>query len=333
LKKGDLMAKTLIEQIRPDLFRAEIPLPRNPLKATNSYIIKGDKRNLVIDTGLNREECKTALLGAFKELGIELYKTDFFITHLHADHIGLADVLATEDATIYFNQPDAEILNLENLWQLVYSLVGQHGFPEDKAKLAIDSHPGQSYRPTEPIDFTMVNEGDVIYYSDYELHCLVTPGHSKGHTCLYEPHQKYLFSGDHILGDITPNISARLDNSDSLGEYLKSLDRIYSMPVDLVLPGHRRLIRNCRSRIEELKEHHCQRLEEVISILKEKSQVSAFDVASKMTWDLVADKWSDFPLMQQWFATVEALAHICHLETMGKVNRAVIGNTIVFSVV
>ncbi len=325
------MTKTVIEQIRPDLFRAEIPLPRSPLKATNSYIIKGDKRNLVIDTGLNLEECKTALLGAFIQLGVELHKTDFFITPLHADHIGLADVVSAEDATIYFNQPDADILNLKNLWQLVYSLVGKHGFPEDQAKLAIDSHPGQSYRPANPIDFTMVGEGDIINCGGYELHCVVTPGHSKGHTCLYEPHLKYLFSGDHILGDITPNISVWLNDSNSLEEYLKSLDRIYLMPVNLVLPGHRRLITNCRGRIEELKEHHYQRLEEVVGILKEKSRRSAFEVASEMTWDLVADHWNDFPLMQKWFATVEALAHINHLEAEGKVKRTMIGNTILFS--
>jgi len=40
------MSETVVEQIRGDLFRAEIPLPRNPLKATNSYIIKDEKRHL-----------------------------------------------------------------------------------------------------------------------------------------------------------------------------------------------------------------------------------------------------------------------------------------------
>lgn len=325
------MSQTVIEQIRPDLFRAEIPLPRNPLKATNSYILKSDQRNLVIDTGMNREECKVALLNAFQQLDIDLKKTDYFVTHLHADHVGLVDLLSDSGTVIYFNRPDAEILNNENLWQLVSSLAGKHGFPAGQVDKAIDSHPGQRYSPKSSVEFTMVSEGDIIRCGAYELHCIVTPGHTGGHTCLYEPHFKYFFSGDHILGDITPNISTWLDDSDPLGEYLASLDRVYTMDIDLVLPGHRTLVRDCRGRIDALKKHHQERLAEVEQILKRKSPLSAYDVASQMTWDLVAAGWDDFPLMQKWFATGEALAHICHLEAGGKVRRDDDGPTLLFS--
>lgn len=325
------MAKTVVETIRADLFRAEIPLPRNPLKATNSYIIKGSKRNLVIDTGMNRDECKTALLEALDSLDIDLKKTDFFITHLHADHVGLVDELSAEDAVIYFNQPDADILNHKNLWQLVCSLAGKHGFPEKLVKMAIDSHPGQRYSPLNPIDFTMVTDGDIINCGNYELQCFVTPGHTSGHTCLYEPSRKYFFSGDHILGDITPNISTWLDDSDPLGEYFKSLDRVNGLDIDLVLPGHRSLIRNCSKRIEELKEHHRLRLEEVMEIIGRNDQLSAFEVASQMKWDLVADNWEEFPLMQKWFATGEALAHIRHLEAAGRITMSEKGERQLFT--
>ncbi len=320
-ERRDLMAKTVIEQIRNDLYRAEIPLPRNPLKATNSYIMKGNPRNLVIDTGMNREECKTALLDAFDQLDVDMQKTDFFVTHLHADHVGLVDELSAENALIYFNEPDAEILNKKDLWQLVVSLAGRHGFPEELVNMAIDSHPGQRYSPKDEVEFSMVEDGDILRYGEYELHCVVTPGHTGGHTCLYEPNLKYFFSGDHILGDITPNISTWLDESNPLAEYFKSLDRVYKMNVDLVLPGHRRLIKDCRGRIEELKNHHRARLDEVVEILSENGPKSAYEVASKMTWDLVAADWEDFPIMQKWFATGEALAHIRYLEVEGKVKR------------
>ena len=326
------MADTIIEQIRPDLFRAEIPLPRNPLKATNSYIITGKDRNLIIDTGMSRVECKTAFLSALDQLAVDLEKTDFFVTHLHADHIGLVEELSADDAIIYFNQLDADILNYKDLWQLVYALTDRHGFPADQVRPAIESHPGQSYNPAEPIDFKMVSDGEIIRYGGYELQCVFTPGHTSGHTCLYEPHLKYLFSGDHILGDITPNISTWLEDSNPLGEYFKSLDRIYVMPVDLVLPGHRTLITNCRKRIDELKEHHRQRISEVRAIMENKSPSSAFEVASQMTWDLIAEHWDDFPLMQKWFATGEALAHICYLEAAGNVKKEIIGQKAVYSI-
>ena len=325
------MPETVVEKIRDDLFRAEIPLPRNPLKATNSYIIKSNKRNLVIDTGMNRDECKNALIDAFRQLEIDLKRTDFFITHLHADHVGLVDVFAARDAVIYFNEPDAAILNRSDLWQLVQSLAGKHGFPESLVNAAIDSHPGQRYSPKSSVEFTLVKDGDSLLYGDYELQLVATPGHTSGHTCLYEPCQKILFSGDHILGDITPNISTWLEAGNPLQEYFISLDRIYEMDISLVLPGHRSIIHNCRQRIDQLKEHHCKRLEEVLQIFGRIGEGSAFEVASRMTWDIIAASWDDFPLMQKWFATGEALAHIHYLEQQNKLKRNKVGETLLFS--
>lgn len=325
------MPETVIEQIREDLFRAEIPLPRNPLKATNSYIIIDEKRNLVIDTGMNRDECKEALSDAFRQLDLDLGRTDYFVTHLHADHVGLVAEFAAPDAVIYFNEPDAEILLRTDLWQLVGSLAGKHGFPEGLVDQAIDSHPGQRYSPQGPVNFTMVEDGDLLSYGSYDLQCVRTPGHTRGHTCLFEPQKQLFFSGDHILGDITPNISTWLEASNPLGEYFASLDRVYNLDIGLVLPGHRSLISDCRKRIDQLKEHHRQRLAEVFQIIESIGQGSAFEIAAGMTWDLVADSWDEFPLMQKWFATGEALAHVHFLEDQGKLKRSSRGNTLVFS--
>ncbi len=327
------MTEVIIEQIGPDLFRTEIPLPRNPLKATNSYFIKGEERNLIVDTGMNQEECKFAMQTALKKLDVELKKTDFFITHLHADHIGLVDRLQEEGSVVYFNRPDAEILGIENIWQLVCSLSGKHGFPVDEIEKAINAHPGQRYIPQNTLDYTLVDEGKIINYGGYELHCISTPGHTRGHTCLYEPHLKWLFSGDHILGDITPNISTWRVDDNPLGQYFKNLDKVYNMSVDLVLPGHRRLITDCRKRIEELKEHHSKRLAEVLAVVKSKNFCCAYDVAANISWDLVVDDWNDFPLLQKWFASGEALAHILYLEAEGKVERIMNGEIMGFHAV
>ena len=52
----------MLEQILPNVYRSKIPLPRNPLRDLNSYIVKGDGRFLVIDTGMNRPECKDEIV-------------------------------------------------------------------------------------------------------------------------------------------------------------------------------------------------------------------------------------------------------------------------------
>jgi hypothetical protein len=67
-----------------------------------------------------------------------------------------------------------------------------------------------------------------------------------------------------------------------------------------------------QKRIQELKQHHQDRLDEIVSIL-EKSKMNAFRVASKMTWDIVSDSCDVFPISQKWFATGEAIAHLKYL--------------------
>jgi hypothetical protein len=47
----------MIEEIAADLYKVEVPLPDNLLKSINSYIVKGSERDLIIDPGMNREEC------------------------------------------------------------------------------------------------------------------------------------------------------------------------------------------------------------------------------------------------------------------------------------
>jgi len=79
------------------------------------------------------------------------------------------------------------------------------------------------------------------------------------------------------------------------------------------------VFKNHGERIDELKEHHLVRAEEVLSILNKESK-DAFQVASEMTWDIDCDSWDQFPLAQKWFATGEAIAHLRYLEEEGAIG-------------
>ncbi len=324
------MGSPVIEKVVPGIYRVEIPLPQNPLKATNSYIIKAEKRNLIIDTGMNREECMSAMTAALQQLEVSLQDTDFFITHLHADHSGLVSELASDSSVVYFNQPDADVINNLDFWREIYLVAIKHGFTEDELSSAIEKHPGVKYSSRNTVDLTIVRDGDPVTVGDFNFKCLETPGHTRGHMCLYEESLNLFISGDHILGDITPNISLWDDVGNPLLDYYKSLDKVYGMEIDLVLPGHRSIIKDCRSRINELKDHHSIRLEEVGRILKSNPGLSAYQVASKMHWDIVAANWEAFPLMQKWFATGEALAHIKYLEEENNVLRKEVNGGFLF---
>ncbi len=59
----NIQGESMIEEVTKYFYRVEIPLPGNPLKSINSYILKGRGRNLIIDTGMNQEECMEQFLG------------------------------------------------------------------------------------------------------------------------------------------------------------------------------------------------------------------------------------------------------------------------------
>ena len=263
----------------------------------------------------------TALVSGLKECGVDSKQADFFITHMHADHAGLVSTLAGEGARIYFGWADAEIIRsaTPEHWEKQIDFARKCGFPGEELERAIGSHPGRRYSPNNSLNLCVSKDGDTISIGDYLFECIETPGHTAGHICLYEPSKKIFICGDHILVDITPNITLSIEERNPLKEYLMSLDKVYNLDVELVLPGHRSIFRNQKERIRELKQHHQTRLKEVIAILG-KGKQNAFQVASQMTWDISYKSWDLFPPAQKWFAFGEALAHLKYLEEEGEVG-------------
>jgi len=263
----------------------------------------------------------TALVSGLNECGVDSKQADFFITHMHADHAGLVSTLAGEGAKIYFGWADAEIIRTATPehWEKQIDFARKCGFPGEELERAIGSHPGRRYSPNTSLNLCVSKDGDTISIGDYLFECIETPGHTEGHICLYEPGKKIFICGDHILVDITPNITLSSDERNPLKEYLMSLDKVYNLDVELVLPGHRSIFRNQKERIRELKQHHQTRLKEVIAILG-KGKQNAFQVASQMTWDISYKSWDLFPPAQKWFAFGEALAHLKYLEEEGEVG-------------
>ena len=310
----------MLTKVAENIYRKTVPLPNNPLRDINAYIITGE-RNLLIDTGFNRPECEEALRDAFRELGIE--RTDLFITHLHSDHCGLIGKFAGETGTIYAGETDGELINFEagNLyWRMLDDLFVKYGFPKADFGRNTDIHPGRKYCHDVRVDFTYVNEGDVLRYGGYNLRAVATPGHTPGHMCLYDGDKKILFCGDHILGTITPNICIELSTENPLKDYLESLRKVEKLDVELLLTAHGTPVEDMRQRIQELMRHHQDRLAEALCILGNEWK-TAYTVARDMTWEIDCKNWDEFPAPQKWFATGEAVSHLQYLFSLGKADR------------
>lgn len=323
----------MVMEIRPGIYKADIPIPKNPLKSLNCYIIQSGGANLVIDAGFNRMECRQVLFESLDDLDVDLANTKVFITHMHADHAGLTADLVREGAEAYCSKEDAETINAGDAPFLAMDVfVRTGGFPAEELQNAIEKHPGFRYRNMEYVDFHLLDDGDTIFVGEFNFTCIKTPGHTRGHMCLYEREKGLLFAGDHILQDITPNISLWSDSFDPLSNYLASLEKVRDLHVDLVLPGHRTVFTDLKGRIAELQTHHETRAQEVLAILREKPQ-NAYQVASQMTWDLSYENFEQFPVAQKWFAAGEALAHLKYLEGKGLVLRAHSAGVVLFDAV
>jgi glyoxylase-like metal-dependent hydrolase (beta-lactamase superfamily II) len=322
----------MVEEVMERLYRIEVPLPNSPLKELNSYVIKGNGRDLVIDTGFNRTVCYEAMQEGLRALDCDPAKTDFMITHMHSDHAGLVARLASGSSTVYFSRIDSRVFDKDRSWQPMADYAQMNGFPADELMKVLQNHPGFKYKPETVPDLTLIDDGFVIEIGAYRLRAVGTPGHTQGHICLYDEDKRILISGDHILFDITPHIESWSYQVNSLSDYLASLEKVYDLPVDIVLPGHRSRFTALKGRIDALKEHHRRRAEEVLDILGAQT-LSAYEVTARMTWDIDCENWELFPVAQKWFATGETLAHLRYLESEGRIRRNSEQKVFTFSVV
>lgn len=305
----------MLTELKKNIFKIDVPLPNNPMRLLNSYLIKGKDRSLLIDTGFNRPECREALFDGLSELDIELDDIDIFLTHLHADHSGQVFSLKTKKNRAFAEEKEAKVVNRlhdDTYWEHIFEAFRQEGLKLDQ-EMAIDTHPGVMWRPQGTVDFDYIKDGDVFYIGDYELRCVVTPGHSPGHTCLYDEAKKILFAGDMILGDITPNLCYELYLDDPLTEYVNSLRIVENLKIDTIFVGHRNMLNDVYGRIESLKIHHRLRCQEALDVLKRRGAMNSWEAAAHMSWDIDAKNWESFPPSQKWFATGEAGAHMVFL--------------------
>lgn len=313
----------MAEKIQENLWRLEIPLVGNPLKNMNSYLITGD-RNLLIDTGFREDPCREAMDRQLRELGVDLGKTDIFLTHLHSDHSGLSTELHRPGCRILISEMDGKSLITHGsnvYWRAKCDNAVRDGFSQEEMERLWGTNPARESAPEIFSDYTYLYGGEELNYGGYRLHCLLTPGHTPGHLCLYDAEKKLLFSGDHVLFRITSNICRWTEMPDALGSYLESLKKIRSLPVKTILPGHRREAGNFCTRVDELRAHHVCRIAETLRIVREQPGLNAYQIAGNMTWNIPCSGWAEFPLLQKYFAVGETLSHLDYLEIRGEVAR------------
>jgi glyoxylase-like metal-dependent hydrolase (beta-lactamase superfamily II) len=323
----------MVKEVFENIFLIEVPLPDNPLKNLNSYYVKGDKRSLLIDTGFNCDSCFHALSNGLKAIEADMDKTDIFLTHLHSDHTGLSKRIASKSSCIYISSVDKmhiESFHKNDYWEMKKKEYLSLGLSEEEFFINKETNPIIKYLPEKDTIYTTVEEGHLFDLGGICLKAVSTPGHTPGHMCLVEEEKEIMFSGDHIIFDISPNISPLHGVKNALGMYLDSLNKTRNMKVENTLSAHRSPIGVAEERALELIEHHRLRLEEVERLLSDNGKMTAYEVAREMTWSVKQKSWGEFPPHQKWFAVGETYAHLEYLESLKNITSELINGTVCF---
>ena len=315
-------------EISADIHLLKIPLPNSSLNRLNAYLVKTKEACMLIDTGWNTEESYNSLLHQLKGLDVKLSDLKYIVvTHAHPDHFGLVNRLSQESpAQLIIHEMERSLVQARYLHygQLQGDMeiwLRLNGVPaEETPKLQKVTLPIMG-KVNMPTSHKAVYGGEHLKIGDFDFEVLWTPGHAKGHICLYEEQRKILFTGDHIIADITPNISLHVQSiNNPLAEYINTFKHIEKLNVNLALPAHGSVITDLKQRIKEIKEHHAQRNGEIIATLASDTK-TAYQVATELTWAGNRLDWKDMPAISKRFALTETISHLEFLFSKGMIQK------------
>ena len=287
IRKGDDSGNRMaVRYTFPDGLRVHaVGVPQawnSPLGPTWCYVVEGDQLT-VIDPGCNGS------IGQLEEglqaIGHSLESVDrIIVTHGHLDHDGNCYHLsARTGAEIWAHEVYGKLIRLsrweiETHWRRSFP-----GFPQVvddgfEGRIKEHEHLVRQLPAVNPVtDRQCVGDFRFFY----------TPGHSPDELCIQ--YGRVMFSGDHILPQVTPHPSVALsyqrfreelaqgfrNGNDYYGlrVFLKSLKKVQGLGADItVLPAHRAYFGGKFNvtgleRAEEIIEHHRQRCQDLLGLI------------------------------------------------------------------
>ncbi|TXK84677.1 MBL fold metallo-hydrolase [Paenibacillus sp. N3.4] len=308
----------IVTQHTDQIAQVKVPLPF-PLRWVNAYLIQGSNGYTVIDPGLRTADAEALWLKVLQERGIEFRHVEqIVLTHHHPDHYGMAGWFQERTgAPVLLSETGLRQVQL--LWgpeqpmsALLLELFAQHGFPqaglEEMTKHMVSFVEMVSPQP----EVTLLREGPVRL-GDRVYEAMETPGHAAGHLIFYDAEAEVVFCGDHVLPQISPNVSFLPQVEENpLGAYLASLQEISRLPVKMAYPGHREPWSSFGARADELVRHHQERLALMESQLS--TPLSAYEVCHATFGDRLS-------IHQMRFALSETIAHLVLLEDEGRIGK------------
>jgi glyoxylase-like metal-dependent hydrolase (beta-lactamase superfamily II) len=322
--------RDMIEKITDNFYMITLPMPFR-LQHVHVFALIHNGKVALFDTGVNTPETLAKLEHSLKSIGKTIQDIDrIYITHFHTDHCGIAGrIREISGALIAMSVIDTQRIHDDqkggldiNRIKLFYRAQGlSEKFIEALVELL-----DYFRKATIPfrVDITLADY-ECVAVGDKEFEVIPVPGHTSGQVCFFFRNEKILLSGDHILPQITPNLSPDPYNPGfrPLKSYLDSLQRVKNLPVAKVYPGHGEPFLHLKERVEEIIEHHGERKALVLDSVKEGPKT-----AYQVSLDIFG---RNLPEFDQFLAVNEAYAHLIELKEEGLIKQEKSENQVLYT--
>ena len=300
-----------------------IQLGNAVFEGKNDVYLLGDGSDdtVLIDTGVATPESRDQLRAGLAEYDRTFGDVDaILLTHWHHDHVGLAGEIQREsDATVYVHEADAAMVETDETGHEAEiearNLFDRWGVPDEKAAELLDFLDGHDDLRGPAPTVQPIRDGERFEFGDVALEAVHLPGHAAGLAGFAFDGDDgcELFAGDALLPHYTPNVGGADPRvEDPLGAYLDSLERIVERDFARAWPGHRDPIADPRARAREIMNHHRERTERVLAVLREQGPADPWTVSAELFGEL-----SNIHIMH---GPGEAWAHLEHLARCGVVT-------------
>lgn len=154
----------------------------------------------------------------------------------------------------------------------------------------------------------VAEDGMTMRIGGCTLRAVHTPGHASNHLCYLLEEDRILLTGDHVMQGSTVVINPPDGN---MRAYLASLQKLKTLDIDYLAPGHGFLIENPGAVVDRITAHRMAREEKIAGALSRLRQASVEE--------LVALAYDDVPPQRHAMAARSLLAHLEKLREDGRV--------------
>ncbi|CAB1063065.1 hypothetical protein D1BOALGB6SA_7848 [Olavius sp. associated proteobacterium Delta 1] len=215
-------------EILKDLFFIE----RGYLNA--NHFVYRSKSPILIDTGYIADFSETEKL--ITNLGVNLPDVSLIIsTHTHCDHIGGNHIIQQKSGCeIALHEVGRHFIDTQDDWSTWWRYYNQEA---------------DFFTVTQTLQ-----DGQMIAIGPHEFQVIYTPGHASDGIILYNSREKILISSDTLWENDSAVMTLRVEGSRALFNMRESIERLESLDVKRIYPGHGRPFSDMKSAIAKSKE-------------------------------------------------------------------------------